>query len=92
MGERGATGRDDLRLAEPAESDRRIFPRRLNLRDANDCDECNELDRQKTRFASISIYALRAPLSPLPLLLVFLLCAPRRASRFYIYRVSDDGM
>lgn len=51
----------------PIESDRRIF-RHLNLRDANDCDECNELNRQKTRFASISIYALHTSSLPLPLL------------------------
>lgn len=86
-------------MEPPSESDRRIF-RRLNLCDVNDCDECNELDRQKTRFASISIYTLlpHAPaifstafsivgLSlPLAFLIFYALYAPARMP------FHDDGI
>lgn len=90
----------DVRWNLRSESDRRIF-RRLNLRDVNDCDECNELDRQKTRFASISIYTLpparsgdilhgflyRRPLSPSRSSLIFYaLYAPARMP------FHDDGI
>lgn len=49
------------------ESNRRIL-RRLNLRDVNDYDECNDLDRQKIRFTLISIYTLRPSLLTAPVL------------------------